>query len=64
MENLELIRIRQFAMDCALQIIPVHMEDGEKFLCPEYDIYEVAEEVKKYILTGEIPKDELNDLLN
>jgi hypothetical protein len=51
-------------MDCALQIIPVHMEDGEKFLCPEYDIYEVAEEVKKYILTGEIPKDELNDLLN
>jgi hypothetical protein len=65
MENIDLIRIRHFAMDCALQIIPVHVtEDGERFLCPEYDVYDVAEEVKRYILTGEIPKDELDNLLN
>jgi len=64
MEKQQLIELRTFAFQCALQLTPVHIqEDGSQFACPDYDIYDASEEILEYLLTGKIPDDELKDLL-
>lgn len=65
MEKEKLIDIRLFSFDCAMKLIPVHItDDGQLYNCPDFNIYEAADEIVDYILTGKHPDDELDELLN
>lgn len=65
MERQQLIDMRMFAFQCAMQLTPVHIQDdGSHVACPDYDVYIASEEIMNYLLTGKIPDDELKDLLN